>query len=118
MMRFVLSVRVGIGWDTVGLQFEGPVSLIPAAASHTATAVLYLSGRPFFNTEMVAEWRAPSGVIWHRGSFHVEPGTPMAWSRCGRGPLQPGRWHLELSWRSTTVHPTLSAAPPSGVPWS
>lgn len=104
LLRFVLALRVGIGWDVERLQFTGPVSLIPAAASNSVVAAIYLSGRPSYRAGIIVEWRAPSGAVWHRSTLQVEPSVAVAWAHCPRRRLSPGRWHVSLSWEGPDVH--------------
>ncbi|CAE7614615.1 unnamed protein product, partial [Symbiodinium pilosum] len=52
LLRFVLGIRIGVGWDSEKRVFTGPSSLLPLhAQGHHRAAVLYLSGRANYGPE-------------------------------------------------------------------
>ncbi|CAE8631480.1 unnamed protein product [Polarella glacialis] len=95
-MKVVAAVRIGIGWDPERLEFAGPASLLPAAATNvgpgsasSVTAVLYLSGRPHYLPEggtFLLEWWPPATEDGaperprHRSLLRSSEGAAVLWA--------------------------------------
>ncbi|CAK9105269.1 unnamed protein product [Durusdinium trenchii] len=114
MLRYVLAVRVGVGWNESSQSFSGPVSILPTGPGDV-TAVIYLSAPPRDPRSSMGPlqitWQGPNSRMSRQ---HMPRGRRL--SVLGPHVREAGAWRLTVSWTAPDVHEHFHATFPPERP--
>eukprot|EP00913_Durusdinium_trenchii_P027228 g25546.t1 len=105
MLRYVLAVRVGVGWNESSQSFSGPVSILPTGPGDV-TAVIYLSAPPRDPRSSMG----PLQITWQG------PNSRTVGRVLGPHVREAGAWRLTVSWTAPDVHEHFHATFPPERP--